>query len=674
MKLYETLEQQLKKEPNFVTDNGELKKWVVLNKAQNFDEELIGLLLDNADLKEKFFVNVKGTLVFNQNLFVQFLEQKNYLNDSYTQYKNKVGLTIDGKYLKQRNEVALVWPFKDCILEGGQSREEDKREEIFFNEILAQDEITQLLEPKVLTNAKRIDKDGEKPLDQFNRKENGTITDNLIIKGNNLLALHTLKEEFAGKVKLIYIDPPYNTGNDSFGYNDSFNRSTWLTFMRNRLYAAKALLSKDGMICVQCDDNENAYLKILMDEVFENRFLNNVAVKMSEASGVKMNHAKGRFPKLKEFILMYKMPNFKGFITVDKYEQKEWDPENNIFIDNLTEEQRSKLIELEAKEINDDTDVIKANEILKKAKKISLATKLKELDFGNEDEKTEWLFKNSYRIIKTAGSSSLATLVKSLDNVPKQDIAAAVSKKGVLFFYITDFNRDTKQPRLQVIFADSNIFKNPCDFWQDIKTTGAIAEEGGVKLSNGKKPEKILYRLIKMITNEGDIVLDYHLGSGTTAAVAHKMKRQFIGIEQLDYGENDSVIRLKNVINGDDTGISPYEDVNWHGGGSFAYLELKKYNQTFIEQIEAAKDTKALLKVWEQMKAKSFLNYNVDIKKQDEHLEEFKTFTLAEQKQHLCELLDKNQLYVNLSSLNDVDFACTEEEKKVTKDFYQIKK
>jgi len=674
MKLYNTLEQQLKKEPNFVTDNGELKKWVVLSKAQNFDEELIGLLLENADLKEKFFVRVKGTLVFNQNLFVQFLEQKNYLNDSYTQYKNKLGLTIDGKYLKQRNEVALVWPFKDCILEGGQSREEDKREEIFFNEILAQDEITQLLEPKVLTNAKRIDKDGEKPLDQFNRKENGTITDNLIIKGNNLLALHTLKEEFAGKVKLIYIDPPYNTGNDSFGYNDSFNRSTWLTFMRNRLYAAKALLSKDGIICVQCDDNENAYLKILMDEVFENRFLNNVAVKMSEASGVKMNHAKGRFPKLKEFILMYKMPNFKGFITVDKYEQKEWDPENNIFIDNLTEEQRSKLIELEAKEINDDTDVIKANEILKKAKKISLATKLKELDFGNEDEKTEWLFKNSYRIIKTAGSSSLATLVKSLDNVPKQDIAAAVSKKGVLFFYITDFNRDTKQPRLQVIFADSNIFKNPCDFWQDIKTTGAIAEEGGVKLSNGKKPEKILYRLIKMITNEGDIVLDYHLGSGTTAAVAHKMKRQFIGIEQLDYGENDSVIRLKNVINGDDTGISPYEDVNWHGGGSFAYLELKKYNQTFIEQIEAAKDTKALLKVWEQMKAKSFLNYNVDIKKQDEHLEEFKTFTLAEQKQHLCELLDKNQLYVNLSSLNDVDFACTEEEKKVTKDFYQIKK
>lgn len=672
MKLYSTLENLLKTENNFIDDDGHLKKWVIINKAQNYDAELIGLLLENEEIKLHFFISVKKILVFNQALFIQFLEQKNYLKDSYTSFRNKIGLMIDGKFLNQRNEVALVWPYKDCILEGGQSREEDKRKEIFFNEILAQDEINQLLEPKVLTNAKRYTVDGEKTVNTFNRNSEGTITDNLIIKGNNLLALHTLKEEFAGKVKLIYIDPPYNTGNDGFKYNDNFNHSTWLTFMRNRLYSAKSLLSKDGIICVQCDDNENAYLKILMDEVFENRFLNNVTVKMSEASGVKMNHAKGRFPKLKEFILIYNMPNFKGFITVDKYEQKEWDTENNIFIENLTEEQRSELIELEAKEINDESDVKKANEILKNAKKISLATKLKELEFANDDDKNDWLFKNSYRIIKTAGSSSLATLVKGLAKVPKQDIGAAASKKGVLFFYITDFNRETKQPRLQVIFADSNIFKNPCDFWQDIKTTGAIADEGGVKLSNGKKPEKILYRLIKMVTKEGDVVLDYHLGSGTTTAVAHKMKRQFIGIEQLDYRENDSVIRLKNVIKGDVTGISPYEDVQWQGGGEFVYLELKKYNQDFIDQIEIAKDTKAILGIWEDMKTKSFLTYNVEIKKQDEHIEDFKKLTLEEQKQHLVSLLDKNQLYVNRSNMNDSDAKITEEELKITKDFYSI--
>ena len=201
MKLYETLEKQLKKEPNFVTDNGELKKWVVINKAQNYDAELISLLLDDKELKAKFFLEIKGVLVFNQSLFVQFLEQKNYLNDSYTAYKNKVGLNIDGKYLKQRNEVALVWPFKDCVLEGGQSREEDKREEIFFNETLAQDEITQLLEPKVLTNAKLYNAKGEKPIDKFNRNKQGIITDNLIIKGNNLLALHFFKRRVCGTSK-----------------------------------------------------------------------------------------------------------------------------------------------------------------------------------------------------------------------------------------------------------------------------------------------------------------------------------------------------------------------------------------------------------------------------------------------------------------------------------------
>src|SRR5690554_6040981 len=258
MKLYQILESQLKKEPNYVTDNGELKKWVVISKAQSFDEELIALLLEDKTVKDYFFKEIAGVTVFNQALFLQFLEQKNYLNDSYTQFKNKVGLTIDGKYLKQRNEVALVWPFKDCILEGGQSREEDKREEIFFNEVLAQDEITQLLEPKVLTNAKTFDKEGEQTLDQFNRNEKGTITDNLIIKGNNLLALHTLKEEFAGKVKLIYIDPPYNTGGlgDTFTYNNNFKRSTWLTFMYNRLIAAKDLLRKDGILIVAIDENE----------------------------------------------------------------------------------------------------------------------------------------------------------------------------------------------------------------------------------------------------------------------------------------------------------------------------------------------------------------------------------------------------------------------------------
>ena len=635
MKLYETLEQQLKKEPNFVTDNGELKKWVVLNKAQNFDEELIGLLLDNADLKEKFFVNVKDTLVFNQNLFVQFLEQKNYLNDSYTQYKNKVGLTIDGKYLKQRNEVALVWPFKDCILEGGQSREEDKREEIFFNEILAQDEITQLLEPKVLTNAKRIDKDGEKPLDQFNRdaernRKRGlpedTITDNLIIKGNNLLALHSLKKEFAGKVKLIYIDPPYNTGKDGFNYNDSFNHSTWLTFVYNRLKVARDLLCNNGSIFISIDDREFAYLKVVADEVFgQENFLNDIiwnstkSVTNTAIISVAHNHTLVYFKNKRYFV--ENRTEFRLKEDGDGFENPDNDPRgpwkaDPFQVGGWRPNQQYEIV-------NPNTGIVyKPNE---------------GCSWKNDFNKFKELLKDNRIVFGVSGEAGPQR---------KRFLSEAIERGKVAKTIWDDVGTTTNGTQhLKNLFSDS-LFNNP-------------------------KPESFIQRIIELATKENDIVLDYHLGSGTTATTAKKMKRQYIGIEQMDYIETVAVERLKKVINGEQGGIS--KSVNWQGGGSFVYLELKKYNQTFIEQIEVAKDTETLLQIWEQMKAKSFLNYNVDIKKQEEHIEEFKTLTLKEQKQHLCEILDKNQLYVNLSSLNDADFACTEEEKRLSRDFYKMK-
>ena len=335
MEFYQTLENQLKKEPNFVTDSGEIKKWVVISKAQNFDPELIELLLENKTIKSKFFMEVKGALVFNQSLFLQFLEQKNYLNDSYTAFKNKIGLTIDDKYLKQRNEVALVWPFKDCILEGGQSREEDSREEIFFNETLAQDEISQLLDPKVLSNAKRFSKEGEEPLTGFRRDSKGTITDNLIIKGNNLLALHSLKEEFTGKVKLIYIDPPYNTSNDSFKYNDRFNHSSWLSFMKNRLEVARELLSEEGVIFINIDDKEYSYLKVLCDDVFDrSNFLNLISVKTSDPSGHKTVNP-SPYSQTEYILLIAKNKSKYKYET--HYVPSEYDDGYNKYITNLSD-------------------------------------------------------------------------------------------------------------------------------------------------------------------------------------------------------------------------------------------------------------------------------------------------------------------------------------------------
>lgn len=648
MEFKKKLEEQLKNEPNFVSDNGELKKWVVISKAQNLDGELIALLLENPELKEKFFVDVNGTLVFNQNLFLQFLEQKNYLNDSYTQYKNKVGLTIGGRSLKQRNEVALVWPFKDCILEGGQSREEQKREEIFFNEILAQDEITQLLEPKVLTNAKVLDTDGEHAFSGFtrdvelNKKRDlpeDTITNNLIIKGNNLLALHSLKKEFAGKVKLIYIDPPYNTGGDSFLYNDRFNESSWLTFMKNRLIAARTLLQSQGVIFVQCDDHEQALLKVLLDETFgAKNFVETFIWKNTDNAPALSKKTRKNI----EFIHCYE----KALDTSVGYVGRDSDNDDAPLLNSgnpiTTLKFKPGIIQFRI----DDGKYKKGS-----FDKIEL---LDDLIVENGLNKNEVRLKGRFKWQQS--------FLK--DEVDKGTYFLIKSKKFSIRYQREEASNMAPDKLIDEVYLSKSV---GVETNEDSKKHIDTLE---LKFNSYPKPESLIAFLIKAVTKENDIVIDYHLGSGTTASAAHKMNRQYIGIEQMDYIEDVAVERMKKVIDGEEGGISKVFD--WKGGGSFTYLELKKYNQIFIQQIEEAKDTKALLAIWEQMKTRSFLNYNVDIKKQEEHIEGFKALSLKEQRQHLCELLDKNQLYVNLSSLNDKDFECTDEEKQVTQEFYQI--
>ena len=264
----EKLINLLKTAPRFVDEEGELVTAAVVDRAWQIDHDLVRLLLSDNAIETKFFDEIDGRWLFNYNTFIEYISDKNFLADSYTRFRNRIGLTIDDKFLRERGEVALAWPYKDCVLEGGQTKDEEKRKEIFFNEVLAHDEINRLFDPKVLTHWKRYTVAGEQKVTELKRDENDTIRENLIIKGNNLLALHTLKQQFRGRVKLIYIDPPYNTGSDSFGYNDSFNHSTWLTFMRNRLEAARELLRDDGSIWINIDDDEAHYLKVLCDDVF----------------------------------------------------------------------------------------------------------------------------------------------------------------------------------------------------------------------------------------------------------------------------------------------------------------------------------------------------------------------------------------------------------------------
>jgi len=666
---HEILINQLAKESCFVTDDGELKKFIIIDAAFNMNRKLIELLLEVPEIKQKFFTEISGHWVFDINLFVQYMENKNFLKDSYTRFRNKIGLNIGGKFLNQRNEVSLVWPFKDCILEGGQSRDDQKRPEIFFNEILAQQEIDQLTEPKVLCNWKRYTVDGEKSVTELKR-ENETIKENLIIKGNNLLALHSLLPQFEEKVKLIYIDPPYNTGGDSFQYNDSFNHSTWLTFMKNRLETARKLLRKDGALFIHIDDIEEAYLKILCDEVFgREKFINTIAVKSSTPSGTKTAHKDKTIIKQKDFILAYKKGdniNIKPQYT----KREKWDThytqilnksKDGYFLTSLIDELVDKKI---------------------LSKKISI----KELDIENKQFK-KFYIENADRIVRLQSHKNKTVEKLSRELVDTVYIDKSEDDKEIGLYYngqvITPLRQSIKKVYANQSFID-DVGMLLCDFWDDIDFQNT-QNEGSTSFPAGKKPEILLYRIIDMITNENDIVLDYHLGSGTTCAVSHKMKRQYIGIEQLDYGKNDSAIRLQNVIGKkiqetgemfdkvqfDQSGIS--KAVNWHGGGEFVYCELKKYNQTFLEQIEEAETSEQLLMIWEEMKVHSFLNYNVDIKKQDENIEEFKQLSIETKKQHLCEILNKNQLYVNLSSIDDEDFQVSEDDKILTRDFYEIK-
>ena len=280
---FEIVLKVLKAEKCYFTAKGELLKNAVYEDAMKMNPVLIKLLLSDEDCKKRFFTEIDGALVFDKVGFGWVINNRSFLPDSYTRYKNKIGLVnANGDYISTSNDVSLVFPYKDCVLEGGQTKEDQKRSEIFYNETLAPDEVDRLLYPKVLTNAKRYSVDGVERIESIANNEN------LLIKGNNLLAIASLLEKYENQIKLIYIDPPYNTGADSFGYNDNFSRSTWLTFIKNRLEIARKLLSEDGAIYMQLDYHQVHYAKVLMDEIFgEDNFQREIIWRIGWLSGYK---------------------------------------------------------------------------------------------------------------------------------------------------------------------------------------------------------------------------------------------------------------------------------------------------------------------------------------------------------------------------------------------------
>ena len=283
--LLKTLKEIFEQFPNFW--NGEtLQRSLVIDAIQKKEADVIKALINNEKIKTIYSTDVDGILIFDFDKLISLLKYKEYWADSFTKYRNKVGLTSEGKYLDYSADVVLDFPFKDCVLEGGMTKEDQEKDEVYYNEVIARDEIDRLFSPKVFTNTKRYTTDGiEEDVTQFN-------DDNLIIRGNNLIALSSILDVYKGKVKLIYIDPPYyfskKKKEDTFLYNSNFKLSTWLTFMKNRLILAKDLLAEDGAVFVQISDDGVAELHCLMKEIFntdQNNFINKITVRTKSPSG-----------------------------------------------------------------------------------------------------------------------------------------------------------------------------------------------------------------------------------------------------------------------------------------------------------------------------------------------------------------------------------------------------
>lgn len=609
------LERLLAQNDTFIVE-GVLNKNKLAELARQYNPELLNLLMSDEKISNHFFSRLEtGVLIFKKDVFLQFLNNKEFLPDSFTSYKTKIGLATGDKYLSENQEVVLNFPYKDCVLEGGQTKDDAKRQEIFFNETLAPTEINRLLDNKVLTNFKRYDETGEHEVEEL------SDSDNLIIKGNNLIALHSLKKRFVGKIDSIIIDPPYffnkKKSDDSFSYNSNFKLSTWLTFMKNRLEVAKELLSENGFISIIIGIDGVNHLKLLADEVFDVSSDNKKFVGQITWRKTDNQPNIGDYANVIDFILIYRK--------------------------------------------NSDA----------KLKRLPLSNKAQK-EYSYEDENGKYRRSNILDLTRGKYNYDIQTPEGTILSGPwminKDEFNRLVSVDGI---HWPSKGKQIPYGKMYLKDAIEN-GQITSDFWDgsygtNQRSADEIKELFGDRVFTFAKPEKLIQNLISISSSKGDIVLDYHLGSGTTAAVAHKMNRQYIGIEQMDYIETVSVERLKKVIAGEQGGVS--KDVNWSGGGSFVYAELKNDAQDFKNAVSEATTTEELLELFEMAKKSSFLSYRIDPKKLKQT--DFELLSLAEQKQILSEIIDNNNLYVNYSDIDDSDYGISAEDKKLNHDFYR---
>lgn len=602
-------------------DSGVLVKSKVIDDLRVYKQELLESLLSEDLIRHTYSVNIDGATVFKLDEFISMLRFKNYWEDNYTKFSNEIGLTSDEKYLKYNTDIVLDFPHKDCVLEGGMTKEDKGKREVYYHKVLAREEIDVLLSPKTFANVKRYTKNGVENVQEFKQ------TDNLIIKGNNLIALHTIKERFAGKVKLIFIDPPYNTGGDSFRYNDKFNHSTWLTFMKNRLEIAKDLLTSDGSIWITIDDDESHYLKVLCDEIFgRDNFINNV---VWEKKYTIANDAKW-------------LSDNHDHILVFAKNKDLWRP-NPL----------PRTAEMNSAYKNPDNH----------PKGVWKATPLHAKSGSLDSANFSYTFKNGVVFTPPAGTFSRYSkeTLKRMDE--NNEIWFGVDGKAV----------PSRKTFLSELKNQGTPSKTVWRF-DEVGHNHEAREETKVfnadEVFSTPKPERLLKRIIHLGSNKDDIVLDFFMGSGTTQAVAMKMGRQFIGVEQMDYINSVSMVRLKKVLEGEQGGISKEE--NWTGGGSFIYAELQELNQFYIRLVQQAKTEDDLDVALQKINSDAYYDYKVVVDRLTNEDSGFKSLDLEYKKDIIIKSLDTNQLYLNFSEIDDSEFEVAESDKQFNESFYNI--
>lgn len=592
------------------------------------DEKLLTFMLEDKnanDYKNAFFKTIANSLVFNQKALLECLTKE--LENSFTRFENKIGLYLQGdpkRPIKSSESVVLNFPFKDNVLLGNAKDNNTKTKELFYHEILHKKEIDTLLCKKALC---RFEMHGEGDLESALKDKNT----NYLIKGNNLIALHSLKKKFAKQVKCIYIDPPYNTGNDSFNYNDNFNHSSWLVFMKNRLEVAREFLSDDGVIFVQCDDNEQAYLKVLMDEIFGRD--NFIACFVWE----KTSNSLSRIRIKTEYILCYEQTKFGLIFNGDMAEEGQDFPI-------LNEVNVKRTLQFPPNSI-----------YFKTFKGVIKPTKFNKMELIDD-----------LRIVNKTNSNMVRINAKfkwtqdKLNDEIKEGTTFVIKSDEFSMRYIRKGDREVKV---------SNVLNAECGVTTNIKATSeikALFANSNTDLFSTPKPEALISRILEISTNENDLVLDFFAGSGTTCAVAHKMKRRYIGIEQMDYIETITKERLKKVIEGEQGGIS--KKCDFKGGGSFVYAELKEVNLEVKKQILNAKSASECLKIFNDLNER-FLK-RADCKIDGIHSEEFQNLDLNEQKRICCTLLDANEDYLNLGDMDEDAWGIDGITKKYNEIFY----